>query len=159
MKILRVRLDNRRHAFQVVTRRATFEFPYALTNPKPSPDNPVRDVRVDPELGDEGFTYVLASGDEGSVHVDHVLAHHEDPAYVREQLLYRLSLEAERALAESGMSKRAVARSLRTSQSQLARLLDARNHAKSVDRMLALLGVLGRNVRVDVTRRKRAGAA
>jgi len=159
VKILRVRLDNRRHAFDVVTRRATYEFPYALTKPSPSPGNPVREVHVDPELGNEGFTYVLASGDEGTVHVDHVLAHHEDPAYVREQLLYRLTLDAERAMAESGLSKRAVARSLRTSLSQLARLLDATNQAKSVDRMLALLGVLGRDVRVDVTRRKRAGAA
>jgi hypothetical protein len=30
-------------------------------------------VFIDAELGGEAFTYVLASGREGTVHVDHVL--------------------------------------------------------------------------------------
>ena len=30
----------------------------------------IAEVFVDPELGREGFTYRLSSGDEGSVHID-----------------------------------------------------------------------------------------
>jgi hypothetical protein len=67
--------------------------------------------------------------------------YNEDPGYLREQLLYRLTL-AQQKLQESRLAKREVARLLATSQAQLYRLLDQTNYRKSVDRMLALLRVL-----------------
>jgi hypothetical protein len=46
-------------------------------------------------------------------------------------------------------------RRLGTSASQLYRLLDPANHRKSIDQMVALLGVLGGDVKLTVvTRRK-----
>jgi hypothetical protein len=48
------------------------------------------------------------------------------------------------------VSKRELARRLRTSPSQLYRLLDPTNSAKSVGQMLALLHLVGREVDVVV---------
>ena len=50
-----------------------FDFPYARSDPRPGAADRVADVHVDEELGREGFTYVLESGREGSVHLDSVL--------------------------------------------------------------------------------------
>lgn len=53
---------------------------------------------VDPELGREGFTYQLSSGAEGSVHIDAVLEYNEDPSYMAELTMYRLTQEARSAV-------------------------------------------------------------
>ena len=67
-------------------------FPYAKSDPRPTPSDRVRVVEVDPELGREGFTYRLESGAEGTVHIEQVLEYNRDPTYIRELLLYRLTL-------------------------------------------------------------------
>ena len=108
---------------------------------------------VDPELGREGFTYRLASGAEGSVHVDAVLEYNEDPSFMAELALYRLTQEARERFETSGLSVREVARWLGTSPAQLYRLLDPTNYAKSMRQLVALLYVLGCEVNVRVTER------
>ena len=105
---------------------------------------------MDEELGREGFTYTLASGDEGSVHVEQVLEYNQDPGYLRDALLYRLTLEAQRRVEESPLSKREIIRRLATSATQLYRLLDQTNYRKSIDRMLDLLHVLDCEVELTV---------
>ena len=150
MKIAAVTANNRRRAFEVRTRHGTYLMPYALLDPRPTPgDRPSR-VGVDPELGNEGFTYVLESGREGSVHLDSVLAYNDDPGYAADRLLYDLSLEAGRRFERSPLSVRELARRLGTSQAQLYRLLDPKNTTKSLRQMLALLHVLGCAVEVRV---------
>jgi hypothetical protein len=122
---------------------------------KPGTDDPVVRVFVDRDLGAEGFTYVLASGREGTVHLEEVLEHNRDPDYLRDLVLYRLTLEAQKAIAATPLAKREILRTLNTSPSQLYRLLDQTNDRKSVDQVLRLLEVLGCEVRV-VVRRKSA---
>jgi len=56
--------------------------------------------------------------------------------------LYKLTIEAQKRLQASGLSKREVIRRLGTSASQFYRLLDQTNYRKSVDRLLSLLHVL-----------------
>jgi len=73
MKILSVTANNRKHVFEVRTRRQMLVVPYAKTDPAPTPSDRVIEVFVDPELDREGFTYRLGSGGEGSIHVDAVL--------------------------------------------------------------------------------------
>lgn len=146
MKIRSVESDSRRRAFLVTTRRDIHEFPWAALDVRPTPKDPVVDVAPDPELGREGFTYRLASGAEGTVHIDHVLRQCRDPDYEREEMLQALTVEALQAIRSSGRTKRGLARQLGTSLSQLARLLDAANTRKSVDQMLRLLAALGRQV-------------
>ena len=126
MKIQSVTADNRHRRFRVTTRRGVLGFPYSLCVPAPSSSDKLVDVYVDPELGREAVTYRLASGAEGSVHVDSVLDFNADPAYLAEVELYRLTLEAKARLDASGLSVRDVARALATSPTQLYRLLDPR---------------------------------
>ena len=102
VKIRSVSANNRKRAFEVSTTSKVFTFPFVKADPAPAPADPIVQVFVDDELGREGFTYVLASGREGSVHVEQVLEYNQDPGYLRQLLLYRLTLEAERRVAESG---------------------------------------------------------
>jgi hypothetical protein len=92
----------------------------------------------------------LASGLEGSVHVEEVLEYNRDPGYMRDLLLYRLTLEAERRLAQSPLTRREIIRRLGTSPAQFYRLLDSTNYRKSIDGVLGLLRVLDRDVDIVV---------
>ena len=142
MKIRTVKLNNRKRAFEVGTWRQSFLFPYAKADPPPTTDDPVLEVIVDDELGREGFTYQLASGQEGTVHIEQVLEYNQDPGCLRDILLYKMTLEAQKCVEESSLSKREIIRRLRTSPAQFYRLLDSTNYRKSVDKVLLLLHVL-----------------
>ena len=117
-------------------------FPHSKADPPPTTSDPVFQVAVDEELGREGFTYSLASGREGSVHIEQVLEYNQDPRYMRDMLLYKLTIEAQKRVEESALSRREIIRRLGTSPAQFYRLLDPTNYRKSVDRMLFLLHVL-----------------
>jgi hypothetical protein len=152
LKIKSVRCDNRKKAFELATARQAYWFPYAKLDRPPSRDNPIRAVAVDEELAREGFTYQLASGQQGSVHIEQVLDYNRDPGYLRDLLLYKLTLAARERVQRSALSKREMIRRLGTSPAQLYRLLDPTNYAKSIDRILALLCVL--DCEVDLVVRK-----
>lgn len=107
-------------------------------------------VFPDEDAGGEAFTYRLESGAEDTVHVDAVLEYNQDPSHLNELLLHRLTIEAKRAVEESEVSKREVIRRLGTSASQFYRLLDPAYYGKSVEQMLTLLRLLGREVDVTV---------
>ena len=156
MKISRVKQNNRRRAFEVITRSKTLYYPYSRLDLQPEPGNKVADAYVDKELGGEGFTYVLESGDEGTVHVEQVLEYNEDPAYLRDLLLYKLTLEARKRVDSSPLSKREIIRRLGTSASQFYRLLDQTNYRKSIRQLLSLLHILDCDVDVVVRTRKSA---
>lgn len=142
MKIRSVKHNNRKKAFEVKLGARRLIFPYSKSEPRPTSEDPVQRVFVDPEIGREGFTYVLASGQEGTVHADDVLEYNNDPSYLRDILLYRLTIEAQKRLEKSGLSRREIIRRLGTSPAQLYRLLDQTNYQKSIDQVLSLLRVL-----------------
>ena len=153
MKIRSVGSNNRKKAFAVHTSTKTLVFPFSKADPAPSALDPVVDLFVDREAGREAFTYTLQSGRSGTVHIEQVLEYNQDPMYLRDQLLYRLTLEAQKRIAESALSKREIIRRLGTSGAQLYRLLDQTNYRKSVDQLLSLLQVL--NCDVDLVVRKK----
>jgi len=153
MKIKIVNPNNRKKAFEVTTYNKTYLFPYAKLERPPSPTNPLAGVCVDRELGNEAFTYRLASGDEGTVHIDHVLEYNQDPGYLRDLLLYRLTLEAQKRVEHSPLSKRELMRRLGTSATQFYRLLDQTNYKKSFGQLLSLLHVLDCDVELVVKER------
>lgn len=142
MKIRSVRHNNRKRVFDVLASGRRLSFPYAKADPSPTPENTVRRVYVDQELGGEGFSYELSSGKTGTVHGEQVLEYNQDPAHLRDLLLYRLTIEAQRRIAKSPLSKREITRRLRTSATQLYRLLDQTNYSKTVDQLVALLQIL-----------------
>ena len=153
MKIRRIVVNKRRKAFEVHTHRAIFSFPFAVAKPAPTRDDPVESAFVDPEVGREGFTYALASGREGTIHVDAVLEYNRDPATMADLMLYELTLEARRRLDRTRLGTREIIRRLGTSASQFYRLLDPANDRKSLRQMVALLAVLGCDVELKVKAR------
>lgn len=155
MRIEAVRTDDEQQVFIVRTWRGSYTFPFGKSDPAPDRGNPVSELHVDEELALEGFTYRLASGDEGSVLVDQVLDYNRDPTYMRDMLLYRLTLEAQRQLRLTSLSKREIIRRLGTSPAQFYRLIDQTNYRKSIDKVLALLQVLGCDVDLVVHSRGR----
>lgn len=142
MKIRRVRANTRRRAFEVALANKTLLFPYSKAEPVPTPANPVTRVFPDDEAAREAFTYTLRSGQTGTVHVEQILEYNRDPNFLRDALLYRLTLEAQKRIGGSRISKREIIRRLGTSATQLYRLLDQTNYRKSVDQLLSLLQVL-----------------
>ena len=160
MKILEVVPNNRKKAFTVRVDGGEYEFPYAKLEVEPSASDRVVEVFPDEEVGREAFTYRLESGAEDTVHLDAVLEYNQDPGYLNEVLLHRLTVEANKAVEESQLSKRELVRRLETSASQLYRLLDPTYTNKSIGQMVALLRLLGREVDLIVrpigpgTRRK-----
>lgn len=142
MKIRSVKFNNKKRVFEVNAASKKHVFPYTKSDPAPSPNDPVKRVSVDKEIGSEGFTYELSSGKTGTLHMEQVLEYNSDPTYLRNQLLYKLTLEAQRRVAESSLSKREIIRRLGTSATQFYRLLDQTNYSKSVDQLVSLLQVL-----------------
>ncbi len=142
MKIRSVKANNRRKAFEVRTHSKMLTFPYIKAEPRPTGIDPVDGVMVDKELAREAFTYVLKSGEEGTIHIEQVLEYNQDPGYLRDLLLYRLTLEAQKRVEASELSKREIIRRLGTSAAQFYRLLDQTNYRKSVDQLLNLLHIL-----------------
>jgi predicted XRE-type DNA-binding protein len=109
---------------------------------QPTGVDPINRVYVDKELASEGFTYVLKSGKNGTVHIEQVLEYNQDPSYLRDIILYKLTVEAQKRLEKSALSKREIIRRLGTSGTQFYRLLDQKNYQTSVDQLLSLLHVL-----------------
>jgi hypothetical protein len=159
MKIQSVTHNNRKRAFQVKASKKLFQLPYSKVDPQPTANDPVARLYVDQELGREGFTYVLKSGKEGTVHSEQVLEYNQDPHYLRDVLLYKLTIEAQKRVAASPLSMREIIRRLRTSATQFYRLLDQTNYRKSVDQLLSLLHVLDCDVELLVKTKTASGKA
>ena len=150
MKVRSVRVNNRRKAFEVRTSSGRLLLPFAKVEPKPTAADPVERAYVDKEIASEGFTYVLRSGREGTAHIEQVLEYNRDPDHLRDQLLYNLTLEAQKRVKSSPLSRRELIRRLGTSATQFYRLLDQKNYRKSVDQLVSLLQVLDCDVRLVV---------
>ena len=157
MKIRSVESNNRRKEFSVLTYSgARYTFPYTKATPRPDTKNWIEHAFVDKELANEAITYVLKSGDEGSVHIEQIFEYNEDPAYLAELLTYKLTLEAQQRIESAGLSRRQIAKRLNTSLPQLYRLLDTTNTRKSMNQLVTLLHILNCNVDMVVKRKDAA---
>lgn len=156
MNVASVRANNHRRAFEVVCAKGEFTFPYEKADPRPSRDDPIVELFIDPELGGEGFSYVLASGADGCVLLDWVFDYNEEPGYMRDLMLHNLTVQALDRLETTRLSRREIIRRLGTSPAQFYRLIDPTNYRKSIDKMLSLLQVLGCEVDLVVRDRRSA---
>jgi len=86
------------------------------------------------------------------VHLDAFLDYNKDPDFVRAAALYQLTIAAMGLMRKSSLSKQEVVRRLKTSSSQLSRLLDPTNTSKSLDEMLRLMSVLGYRVEWQIVK-------
>jgi Cro/C1-type helix-turn-helix DNA-binding protein len=157
MKIKGVAVNNRKAQLELTVRSGkVFPIAFARLDPRPNPKDRISRVYVDKELGNEAVTYVLQSGAEGSVHIDHALEYNQDPGYLADILIHKLTVEARRRAEQSGLSRRELARRLGTSVPQLYRLLDPTNTRKSLGQLVALLHLLDCEVDFVVNPRRAA---
>ena len=148
MKIRSLKMNNHKKAFELRTWKDRYEYPYAMLDTQPTDDDKIVSACVDPELGNEGITYELASGTEDTLHIDRILEYNRDPSYMRDLLLYKLTIEAKKLVEASPVGIRELSRRLKTSPTQIYRLLDEENTRKSLDRVFELLSVL--QCRIDI---------
>ncbi len=127
MKIKTVRADNRRKCFELTAAGKTYRFPYAKLRLRPSPKDPIATVAVDEELGNEAFTYVLASGKEDTVHVEQVLDYNRDPRLHAESAALQVDADRAGAGGEDRVEQAGVDPPAgHVSRAELYRLLDQR---------------------------------
>ena len=149
-----VKYNNHKKNFEVITEGKTYFFPYSKAEVKPTKDDPIKNIYIDEELGKEAFTYELKSGKEGTIHIEQVLEFNKDPNYLKNIFLYKLTLEAQKRIKECLLSKREISRILKTSPTQLYRLLDQTEYDKSIGQMLALLEILNCDIEIVVKDKK-----
>ena len=142
MKIKKVLANNRKKCFEIQTTAGLFEYPYAKLRAKPTSGNPIERIFPDQEAGREAVTYRLTSGVEDTVPLDEVLSYNQDPNYLRELLLYKLALKAQKMLENTKASRREIMRRMKTSPTQFYRLIDQTNYHKTIDQMIKLLSAL-----------------
>jgi hypothetical protein len=141
-------MNNHKKAFELRTWKNRYEYPYAMLDTRPTDDDKIINAYVDPELGNEAITYELTSGTEDTIHIDRILEYNRDPSYMRDLLLYKLTIEAKKLVESSPVGIRELSRRLGTSPTQIYRLLDEENTRKSLDRVFELLSVL--QCRIDI---------
>lgn len=142
MKISSVQANNRKKAFVVRAGKTAYEFPYSRLKLKITEKDSLESVHPDKETGNHAFTYHLTSGAEGTIPLDAVLEYNKDPDYRRKQLLYKMTLKAQKLVESSGVSKREIIRRLGSTPTQFYRLLDQTFYGKTIDQMVRLLTVL-----------------
>ena len=148
MKIRSLKMNNHKKAFELRTYKDRYEYPYAMLDTQPTDEDRIVNAYIDPDLGNEAITYELTSGAEDTIHIDRILEYNRDPSYMRDLLLYKLTIEAKKLVESSPVGIRELGRRLGTSPTQIYRLLDEENTRKSLDRVFELLSVL--QCRIDI---------
>ena len=143
MKIIDVENNNRTKRITISTKNGDLILPYAKLRLIPNKDNRISEIFVDPELANRAITYLLEDGQEDSVHMDAFLEFEQDPDHTRDMALHNMTLDALEKFEESDYTKSDLAQMLKTSRSQVNRLLDPSNYDKSLDEVLRLIGALG----------------
>ena len=157
MKIRTVAVNNRKAQVELTNRAGdVYPVPFSRLDPKPTADDRIREIYVDRELANEAVSYVLDSGAQGAVHIEQALEYNQDPAYLAELLTHQLTAEALKRIDSAGLSRRELARRLKTSVPQLYRLLDPTNTRKSISQLVSLLHVLNCDVKLVVKHKNAA---
>jgi len=158
MKIRSLKMNNHKKAFELRTYKDRYEYPYAMLDTQPTDEDRIVNAYIDPDLGNEAITYELTSGAEDTIHIDRILEHNRDPSYMRDLLLYKLTIEAKKLVESSPVGIRELGRRLGTSPTQIYRLLDEENTRKSLDRVFELLSVLQCRIDIRSMNSKASGA-
>jgi hypothetical protein len=157
MKVRSVTINNRKSQIELTARSGkTFPVPYSRLDPRPTTKNRIREAFVDRELANEAVTYILESGAEGVIHVEQALDYNQDPGYLADLLVHQLTAAALQRIESAGLSRRELARRLKTSAPQLYRLLDPTNKKKSIGQLVSLLHVLNCDVQLVVKQKSAA---
>lgn len=157
MKLKRVVVNNRKAQIELTTHSGEmFPLPFTRMDPPPTATDRIVRAYVDKELAREAVTYVLQSGAEGAVPIDQALEYNRDPRFLADLMIHDLTAEALTRAKHSGLSRREIARRLRTSVPQLYRLLDTTNTRKDLGQLVALLHLFDCSVELVIHPRRAA---
>mgnify|MGYP003667377322 FL=1 len=143
-----VNVNNYAKKITIEVKRAVYIMPFAKLMTKPTRNNPIIEIFVDQELAGEAVTYMLKNGEVDSIPLDAFLDYNRNPDYLKKIFLFEMTNVALNKLKSTQISKNEICKRLRTSPSQLARLLDPTNTKKTMDKMLELLVILGADVQL-----------
>ena len=152
MKIKSLRINTKKKAFEVSIGQESFHYPFSQMNELKK--EVIKGAYIDQALGGQGFTCVFESGREQTIHMDQILEYGHQQDYLKEMLLYKLTVKALKILKDMKINKREVIRRLKTSPTQFYRLIDPTFYHKTIDQMVRLLGAL--DCEVDLVVKKAA---
>ena len=132
-----------------------FNLPFAaLKGTRVGPKNRFVSIDLDEDLGRQGATFVLADGTRGDLPADFVL-YYCDPTYDWSPL-NQLKRVLRDKLDASKLSVRVLADALRTSPSQVVRLLEENRGSKQLLQLLKLAELAGYRVTFTLKRKPAA---
>lgn len=135
-----VTFNNKKKVFNLVyTSGLEIECPYSglFIN------NKVVEVGLDKETGNHCFYFVLEDGEKHYITHDQPLYVVKNPDYIRHDTLCNVTIKLQNIMELRKISKREVARRLKTSVTQVNRLLDQTNYNKDLSRLIQMAAVLG----------------
>ena len=154
MKIKSVKKNNRKKSFEIVTYdEKVWLFPYsrlACYKDMLKTKSYVSKVYVDKELAREGFTFELESGREDSVVMDEVLEYNKDPDYMREMLLYELTVQVRKIIEKKKISHKEIMRRMGIKDTPFYRLIDTTYYGKTIDQMQKLFAALDYKLNISL---------
>jgi len=138
-KFKAVEFDNKKRLFHLsYTSGLKVECPYSALGIHEK----VTDAAPDSESGDHAFYFVLESGKKDYVPYDQPLHIAQNPDYVKQDTLYKMTKAINEFIRKEKVPKRELARRLNTSMSQLSRLLDVTNYKKELSRLIEIAAML-----------------
>ena len=136
-------------------KRARYNLPFsAFKGKRISSRNRLVSIDIDEELGGQGATFVLADGTRGDLPADFVL-YVCDPTYDWSPI-NQLKRVLRDKLDASDLSVRVLADALRTSPSQVVRLLEENRGSKQLLQLLKLADLAGYRVTFTLKRKPAA---
>ena len=142
-------------ALQEGRKRTYHNLPFAAFSGKRiSSRNRFVSIVIDPQLGRQGATFVLADGTQGDLPADLVL-YYCDPTYDWSPI-NQLKRVLRDKLDASKLSVRVLADALRTSPSQVVRLLEENRASRQLVQLLKLAELAGYRVTFSLKRKRAA---
>ena len=138
-KFKTVEFNNKKRVFILTyTSGLVVECPYSSLGIK----NKIVEAGPDKEVGNHSFFFVLENGEKDYVPYDQPLHISNNPDYMRQELMFDLTMKIKQIIETAGISKRELARSLKTSVTQINRLLDQTNYTKDLSRLIQIASLL-----------------
>jgi hypothetical protein len=147
-KVLEIKLQEGR-------KTKKYSLPFAvLGDKKIHSKNRFTSIAIDPELGNQAASFVLEDGSKGDFPADLVL-YHCDPSYDWSPI-NQLKRTLKDKLARSELSVRVIADALKTSPSQVGRLLQENKMSKQLLQLFRLAQLAGYEVQFNLKKKKAA---
>lgn len=155
----RITPNYRKHVLEITLREGTrttkYSLPFsAFENVRINRKNRFTSIAIDCELGSQAALYVLEDGTRGDFPADFVL-YHCDPTYDWSPI-NQLKRALKDKLGRSNLSVRVLADALKTSPSQVVRLLEENKVSKQLLQLFRLADLAGYEIQFNLKKKKAA---